>query len=179
MDYLLTTRTGIFPARSPSAPFDLKGSSLTPTPTIAVTFKTFSTDPAQPLMTGVQITDYPLQHGQGMHGSFGRANTFNFMAAIGPDFKKEFVDSAPISNADIAPTFAQILGFKMPARGALLGRTIQEALAGGPTAIPFRRRVAVSKKAGSGARTILMYQQAGKQVYFDQACFPAVEKVCQ
>ena len=72
----------------PSSKIRLVGSSLTPTPTIAVTFKTFSTDPRQPLMSGVQITDYPLQHGQGMHGSFGRANTFNFMAAIGPDFKK-------------------------------------------------------------------------------------------
>jgi hypothetical protein len=130
-------------------------------------------------MTGVQITDYPLQHGQGMHGSFGRANTFNFMAAIGPDFKKAFVDSMPISNADIAPTFAQVLGFKIPARGALLGRVLQEAVAGGPASIPFRRRVAISLGAGNGARTILMYQQTGKQVYFDQACFRAVEKVCQ
>jgi hypothetical protein len=170
---------GNIPGALRSSAIRLKGASLTPTPTVAVTFKTFSTDPLQPLMTGVQITDYPLQHGQGMHGSFGRANTFNFMAAIGPDFKKAFVDSMPISNADIAPTFAQVLGFKIPARGALLGRVLQEAVAGGPASIPFRRRVAISLGAGNGARTILMYQQAGKQVYFDQACFRAVEKVCQ
>jgi hypothetical protein len=30
-----------------------------------------------------------------MHGSLGRAITFNFMVAIGPDFKKQFVDPAP------------------------------------------------------------------------------------
>lgn len=170
---------GNIPGALPSSAIRLKGASLTPTPTIAVTFKTFSSDPAQPLMTGVQITDYPLQHGQGMHGSFGRANTFNFMAAIGPDFKKSFVDPAPISNADIAPTFAQILGLKIPAKGSLLGRALQEAVAGGPASIPYHRRVAISRSAGNGKRTILMYQQAGKQVYFDQACLRSTEKACQ
>jgi hypothetical protein len=60
----------------------------------------------------------------------------------------------------------------------LLGRVLQEAVAGGPASIPSRRRVAISQMAGNGARTILMYQQAGKQVYFDQACFRTVEKMC-
>jgi hypothetical protein len=35
----------------------------------------------------VEIADTGLQQGQGMHGSFSRADTFNNMAAIGPDFK--------------------------------------------------------------------------------------------
>lgn len=34
-----------------------------------------------------------------MHGSFSRAETMNFMAAIGPDFKNGFVDVAPVSTA--------------------------------------------------------------------------------
>jgi arylsulfatase A-like enzyme len=167
------------PGALPSSAIRLKGSSLTPTPTIAVTFKTFSTDPDQPVMTGVQVTDYPLQHGQGMHGSFGRANTFNFMAAIGPDFKKQFVDEAPISNADIAPTFAKILGFDMAGNGKLKGRVLQEALAGGPPSISFQRRTAASKNAANGNRTILMYQQAAKQVYFDQSCFRNTIVTCK
>ena len=120
------------PGALPSSTIRLIGSSLTPTPTIAVTFKTFSTDPKQPIMSEVEIADYVLQQGQGMHGSFGRGNTFNFMAAIGPDFKKQFVDQAPISNADIAPTFAQILGFDIASKGELKGRVLREALAGGP-----------------------------------------------
>ena len=107
---------GNVPGALPSSSIRLIGTSLTPTPTIAVTFKTFSTDPKEPNMTGVQITDYMLQHGQGMHGSFGRANTFQFMAAMGPDFKKQFVDQAPVSNADIAPTLAKILGFDIAAK---------------------------------------------------------------
>ena len=159
------------PGALPSSAIRLVGSSLTPSPTIAVTFKTFSTDPKQPIMSGVQITDYVLQQGQGMHGSFGRGNTFNFMAAIGPDFKKQFVDQAPISNADIAPTFAKIFGFDIASKGGLKGRVLREALAGGPPSVSFERRTAISDGAANGKKTILMYQQTGKQVYFDQACF--------
>jgi arylsulfatase A-like enzyme len=159
------------PGALPSSSIRLIGSSLTPTPTIAVTFKTFSTDPQQPIMTGVQISDYVLQHGQGMHGSFGRANTFNFMAAMGPDFKKQFVDQAPISNADIAPTLAQIVGFDIAGNGELKGRVLREALAGGPPSVSFAHRTAVSEGAANGMKTILMFQQMAKQVYFDQACF--------
>jgi len=159
------------PGALPSSSIRLIGASLTPTPTIAVTFKTFSTDPKQPDMSGVQITDYVLQHGQGMHGSFGRANTFQFMAAIGPDFKKQFVDQTPVSNADIAPTLAQILGFDVASKGELKGRVLREALAGGPPSVLFQRRIAISESAANGKKTILMYQQLAKQVYFDQACF--------
>lgn len=162
---------GNIPGALPSSEVRLVGSSLTPTPTIAVTFKTFSTDPANPEMTGVQITDYILQHGQGMHGSFGRANTFNFMAAIGPDFKTQYVDHAPISNADVAPTLAKILRFDIAGKGALKGRVLREALKGGPSSIPVQRRTAGSKSAANGKQTILMYQQIATQVYFDQACF--------
>jgi len=159
------------PGTLPSSAIRLIGSSLTPSPSIAVTFKTFSTDPKQPTMTGVQITDYVLQHGQGMHGSFGRANTFQFMAAIGPDFKKQYIDLAPVSNADIAPTFAQILSFALASKGELKGRVLREALAGGPPSVSFERRTAISESAANGKKTVLMYQQLGKQVYFDQACF--------
>jgi arylsulfatase A-like enzyme len=159
------------PGTLPSSTVRLVGSSLTPSPTIAVTFKTFSTDPEDSIMTGVQITDYMLQHGQGMHGSFGRANTFQFMAAIGPDFKKQYVDQAPVSNADIAPTLAQILGFGLASKGKLLGRVLRESLASGPPTLPFDHRTAISGTAANGKATVLMYQQLGKQVYFDQACF--------
>ena len=64
----------------------------------------------------VEIADTPLQQGQGMHGSFSRAETLNFMAAIGPDFKSRFVDPAPVSNADIGKTIAHVLGCRSRAR---------------------------------------------------------------
>jgi hypothetical protein len=162
---------GNVPGALPSSSIRLIGSSLTPTPTIAVTFKTFPADPRQPIMSDVQITDYMLQEGQGMHGSFGRANTFQFMAAIGPDFKTQFVDQTPVSNADIAPTLAQILGLDLAGNGKWKGRILQEALAGGPSKVPFVHRRAVSEVAANGKQTILMYQQLERQVYFDGACF--------
>ena len=161
---------GIVPGALPSSAIRLVGASPLPSPTIAVAFKTFSTDPKNPIMTGVQISDYNLQQGQGMHGSFGRANTFNFMAAIGPDFKKHFVDPAPISNADVAPTLARILGLELPSHGKLVGRVLREALAGGPASVSFSHHTGISASSSNGKKTILMYQKAGEQVYFDRAC---------
>ena len=70
-----------------------------------------------------------------MHGSFSRADTMNFMAAIGPDFKAGFVDEAPVSNADIGKTMAHILGLKIPFKGALMGRVAEEALPGGASPV--------------------------------------------
>src|SRR6266550_42846 len=155
----------------PLSTIRLVGSSQLPRPSIVVAFKTFATDSKQPLMTAVQITDYNLQHGQGMHGSFGRSNTFNFMAAYGPDFKKQFVDHAPISNADIQPTLAKILRLKIASNGKLNGRVLEEALLDGPSSVPFKQHVEIATPAANGKTTVLIYQQVMKQVYFDWACF--------
>ena len=75
---------------------------MTPQPSIVVNFRSFATGCAEPATCGVEIADTGLQQGQGMHGSFSRADTQNFMAAVGPDFKAGFVDPAPVSNADWA-----------------------------------------------------------------------------
>jgi hypothetical protein len=162
---------GQVPGALPLSSAGLEGSSRTPRPSIVLAFKTFVTDPGNPWMTGVQITDYNLQQGQGMHGSFSRSNTFNFMAAIGPDFKKDYVDPAPISNADVAPTLARILRIIPESNGELKGRVLLEALANGPKPAPYKAHVAVSQPAASGKSTVLMYQQMGQQLYFDRACF--------
>ena len=71
-------------------------------PAIVVNFRTFSTGCADPTTCGVEVADTGLQQGQGMHGSFSRADTRNIMAAIGPDFRTGFDDPAPASNADSA-----------------------------------------------------------------------------
>ena len=162
---------GMIPGALPSSAIRLAGSSKVPRPSIVVAFKTFATDSKDPVMNAVQITDYSLQHGQGMHGSFGRSNTFNFMAAIGPDFKKQFVDRAPISNADIQPTLAKILGLHIASNGRLNGRILEEALLGGPVSVPYKSHQESGQTAANGKTTVLTYQQTGKQVYFDWACF--------
>lgn len=157
----------------PLAAAGLDGAALTPRPAIVVAFKTFARDPADKLQTAVQIADTTLQEGQGMHGSLGRDNTFNNMAAMGPDFKRGYVDFAPVSNADIAATLAHVLGLTLPARGSLKGRVLREALAGGPEKIAHTRRVAISDATADGAVTVLLRQTADRREYFDQACFVA------
>ena len=65
----------------------LMGGATTAKPTIVVSFKSFPLDRKNPHMSGV-IIGGTRQHGQGDHGSLTRANTFNNMAAIGPDFRR-------------------------------------------------------------------------------------------
>ena len=102
-----------------------------------------------------------------------RANTFNNMAAIGPDFKRRFVDKAPVSNADVQPTLAHIMKMKIPNVGELRGRVITEALAGGPSTTRAVSRVVRSRPAANGYSTVLMYQVADRRLYLDEACFEA------
>jgi arylsulfatase A-like enzyme len=106
----------------------------------------------------------------GSHGSFSRAETRNFMAAIGPDFKAGFADPAPISNADIAQTLAHAMGLDLPGKGRLKGRVIGEALKGGK-APKVTSRTLVSDPAANGQRTILNQQSVGETRYFDTAGF--------
>ena len=108
--------------------------------------------------------------GQGSHGSLSRAETRNFMAAIGPDFKTGYADPAPISNADIAPTLAQIAGIELPPKGKLHGPGDQRSLPGGG-APSVAKHTIQSAPAENGARTILNFQQVGDARYFDAAGF--------
>ena len=149
---------------------DLRGGATTPKPAVVVNFKSFPLDPQNPVMTGI-IVGGTRQKGQGDHGSLARANTFNNMAAIGPDFKKGFVDQAPVGNADLQPTLAHVLRMKIPSLGRLRGRVLSEALAGGPPSVRFMREVARSRPAPSGESTVLMYQRVGNHRYLDEACF--------
>jgi arylsulfatase A-like enzyme len=162
---------GDFPGALPLSAINLKGSARTPRPAIAVNFRSFSTGCSEPLLCTVEIADAGLQQGQGMHGSFSRADTMNFMAAIGPDFKRGFVDEAPVSNADMGQTMARLLGLKIPFKGGLMGRVVEEALPNGAmpavTAAPLR-----SSASAAGLQTVVEYQQVGSTRYFDAAGFP-------
>ncbi|HKW94744.1 MAG TPA: alkaline phosphatase family protein [Methylomirabilota bacterium] len=166
---------GRVPGALPLSAINLKGSAALPTPAVVLNFRSFPTDPANRLLTMVEIADTGLQQGQGMHGSFSRADTFNFMAATGPDFKRGFVDHAPVSNADIAVTFADILGFDLPGKGKLSGRVLEEALARGHSTPSAAHHVRVSPRIpGSKFRTVLLFQTLGQHVYADEACFTAL-----
>jgi arylsulfatase A-like enzyme len=152
---------------------NLIGSSTVPQPSIVVSFRSFVAPGCklgQQLCT-VEIADTSLQTGQGMHGSFSRADTRNFMAAIGPDFKAHFADPAPVSNADINPTLAHILGVSPAGTGSLKGRPASEALKGGAPVKVIKGTLAASP-GPNGVKTILNYQQVGETRYFDAAGIP-------
>ena len=161
---------GRFPGTLPLGAINLKGSALTPMPAIAVNFRTEASDCAEKLTCEVEVADTGLQQGQGMHGSFGRGDTMNFMAAIGPDFKTSFADPAPASNADIGKTLAQILGLDIKAKGKLVGRVLDEAMPGGR--VPkYVAKVMRSAPGPNGLVTVLDYQLVGDTRYFDAAGF--------
>jgi hypothetical protein len=149
----------------------LAGHAVTPRPAIVVNFRSFATGCAEPTLCTAVVADTTLQQGQGMHGSFSRAETMNFMAAIGPDFKHRFADPAPVSNADIGRTIAHILGLTIKPHGALVGRVAAEALPGGTTPRGQAKRLA-SAPGAAGLRTVLDYQVIGRTRYFDEAGFP-------
>ncbi len=160
---------GSIPGTLPLSAIGLVGSSLLPRPAIIVAFKVFYLDPND-LQSAVQISDTNLQEGQGNHGGFGRECTFNNMAAIGPDFKAGFTDTVPVSNADIAPTIAHILGLDIPSHGVLKGRPLLEALRGQADTIPATAKIIESTPA-NGRLTVLKFQEAGGERYPDLACY--------
>jgi arylsulfatase A-like enzyme len=93
------------------------------------------------------------------------------MAAIGPDFKQNFVDPLPVGNIDIAPTVAAILGINLPSNGKLTGRVLQEALAGSPAPLSAPApQTLVSAPSTSGRRTLLNFQSDHGVLYLDRAC---------
>jgi hypothetical protein len=150
---------------------NLMGAAKTPVPAIYVSFRSFSQPCENPLQCAVGLNDTSLKTGQGSHGSLSRAETRNFMAAIGPDFKSGFVDPAPVSNADLAITLAKLMDLDLHAKGALTGRVLEESLTGG--AVPaFSPSTVRSAPAANGFVTILNLQTAGATPYFDAAGTP-------
>jgi arylsulfatase A-like enzyme len=163
-------RLGKFPGALSMSDAGLIGSAKTPQPAMYVNFRSFSAGCENELQCTVAVMDTPLATGQGNHGSFSRAETRNFMAATGPDFKAGYADPAPISNADIAPTLAHAMGFELPAKGALKGRIITEALIGGAE-VQVQRQIVKSAPGPGGIQTILNLETVGPARYFDAAGF--------
>jgi hypothetical protein len=162
---------GRFPGTLPISALNLKGKPVTPRPAIVVNFRSYASGCDEPTTCSVEVADTVLRQGQGMHGSFSRGDTMNFMAAIGPDFKAGYADALPVSNADVGITIARIMGLKTKPKGALLGRVITEAMPNGNTPKGFSGSIR-SKPDANGLRTVLQFQRVLNQRYFDVAGFP-------
>ncbi len=162
---------GAIPGTLPLSAIALKGTAVTPLPAIVVNFRSFALGCADPTTCGVEVADTGLQQGQGMHGSFSRADTRNIMGAIGPSFRQGFVDPAPASNADIGMTIDRLLDLDIRDRGKLVGRVLTEALTNGamPEATSGVRR---SPPDENGNATVVTYQKVGDTLYCDAAGYP-------
>jgi arylsulfatase A-like enzyme len=157
------------PGALPISSVGLKGASKVPMPTIAVSMKTFYLKPGD-MQSGILLADTNLQEGQGNHGSLSRSQSWNNMAAIGPDFKKGFVDPDPVGNIDITPTVASILGIKIPSIGSIKGRVMSEALTNAIALPPAPGKTLISAPAANGRRTVLDYQEQDGARYYDRSC---------
>jgi Type I phosphodiesterase / nucleotide pyrophosphatase len=162
---------GAIPGTLPLSQIDLMGKARTPTPAIVISFRSFSTGCRTAVLCTAEVADTVLQQGQGMHGSFSRADTWNFMAASGPDFRQGYRDRLPASNADIGVTIAHLLNLDMPSSGPLRGRLLTEALVGGrPGQVGIH--TVTSTPAANAVTTVLRQERVGDTRYNDVAGFP-------
>jgi hypothetical protein len=164
-------KLGRFPGTLPMSQLNLKGKAVTPNPSIVVNFRSYVEGCSKPTNCSVEVADTVLRQGQGMHGSFGRGDTMNFMAAIGPNFKAGYLDPLPVSNADVGVTIAELMDLRASANGGLQGRVISEALPNGIIPKAADGKI-VSKPAANGLQTVLKYQRVLSHRYFDAAGFP-------
>src|SRR6202012_2997688 len=163
-------KLGRYPGTLEMSQLGLKGQAVTPPP-IVVNFRSYTTGCDEPTNCSVEVADTVLRQGQGMHGSFGRGDTMNFMAAIGPDFKAGYADALPVSNADVGATAAKLLGLTPKPHGTLIGRVMTEAMPNGATPKATTDSIK-SAPSADGLRTVLKLQRVGSQRYFDAAGFP-------
>jgi hypothetical protein len=92
------------------------------------------------------------------------------MALAEPDFKSGFIDTAPVSNADIGRMVAAIMQLDFEGKGVLTGRVLTEAMRG--DVMPdVKAWSVVSEPAADGLRTVLDVQAVGTVRYFDAGGF--------
>ncbi|HEV8444321.1 MAG TPA: alkaline phosphatase family protein [Steroidobacteraceae bacterium] len=154
----------------------LLGKAVTLRPSIVVNFRSYvpaTCDRKETTLCALEISDHTYPAGGGMHGAFSRADTWNFMAARGPDFRDRMVDELPASNADIGATLAKLLELDLKPKGPLSGRVLTESLRGHesdilPPVLPLHLE---SRPAANGLKTILEGQTLGVFHYYDAAGF--------
>jgi hypothetical protein len=95
--------------------------------------------------------------GLGMHAAAGARELHNFCAAVGPDFRRHFVDQYPSGNLDLRATIARAMDLPLENEAGSGGRPLDEALAGrqfkGKTS---DSRLAVSRTLPSLKATIVL-----------------------
>jgi predicted AlkP superfamily pyrophosphatase or phosphodiesterase len=113
--------------------------------------------------------------GMGMHGAAGAREIHNVGAAIGPDFKRVFLDQNPTANVDIAPTITRVLGLMInagPGGAYPSGRALTEALAGESSYAGAAHAFTMTtdlELQGVEAITTLRLTRLGDRIYLDDS----------
>ena len=126
---------------------------------------------------GIMFADAPASFttGMGMHGAAGQAEIHNFCAAIGPDFKRGFVDTNPTANVDVAPTITRILHLASnigPGGARPTGRVMTEAFPGERQWVGTAKPIALSTTLtlqGVEVTNTLRITRLGDHDYLDNA----------
>ncbi len=126
---------------------------------------------------GIMYADVPagFTTGMGMHGAAGQLELHNFGAAIGPDFKRAFVDANPTANVDIAPTITEILHLAPnvgPGGAHPTGRILTEAFPGERQWVGTAKPITLSTKLtlqGVEVTNTLRITRLGDHDYLDNA----------
>ena len=158
------SRLGPIPGTLPLAEIGLEGASVLPQPSIVVNFRSFATVCGDPMRCGVEVADTSLQQGQGMHGSFSRSDTWNFMAATGPDFRSGFVDSGAVEQRRCRPNHPPPHGTGA-ARQGQAGRPRPDRGPAGRHVPAVARRIVASEPGRDGLVTVLNEQLVGDTRY--------------
>lgn len=161
-------RFGPVPGTLPLSAVGLSGSARTPRPALLVSFRSAAIGCPNTLLCTSLNADTGLQTGQGAHGSASRADTANFIAAGGPDFKTGYVDLAPASTADVGRTIARLLELRLAARGKATGRVLSESLKGGND-VAFTRETVRGEATPAGLATEMVLQRVGDTRYVTAA----------
>jgi hypothetical protein len=143
-------------------------------PDIVVGFASANIGCDRPTVCTAMISDTPLEEGGTIPGHFSRSDTWNFMAARGPDFRTGYVDRAPASNADIGVTIAHLMQIDRRA-GKAGRRVLVESLSGseGKSEPVARQYVVESRRSEEDDLvTQVRLQAVGSAIYFDAAGFP-------
>ena len=140
-------------------------------------------------VTGVMYADTGgwggFKTGLGMHAAAGARELHNFCAAVGPDFRRHFVDQYPSGNLDLRATIARAIDLPSGDETASAGRSLDEALAGRQLkATTSESRVTVSRRLPTTEPTIIsttlnfsvMSDAARRWTYLDGAEFKQTSK---
>lgn len=143
-------------------------------PDLVVNFASVVQSCGHPTICTIAIADTAVQEGNDLRDGFSRAETFNFIAARGPDFQEQLISRAPASTLDLVWTVRALVGERSQPFGLHRGRVLTESLRGKGhlPEIKVRSRVIASRATDDGGITEVYLQSAAGVDYLVAAGSP-------